>query len=229
FHIISRPALLGLAIILFSGVGFDKIVSAKKNGVMAQNGPPCPHFITEDGPDEDTTPDHVPTIPDPQTSECYLNRDVNNLLQPLELTSGISLNCRGHKIQPSTAGQPDNPATTAFDPVFSQPQLAIFLNEAHGITIENCVIDGGFDFGILAINSKDSEEGKNNPDAQQPHNKIFNNTVNASYVAINLMASDRFEIELNRATYFVRGGAAILVHYDSDRNVIKNNTILGDF
>jgi hypothetical protein len=191
------------------------------------NGPPCPHFLVREGDDANTEPDHVPTTP--FQSECRLHRDVIGLVEPLKLESGIKLNCQGHKILPAAAGRPDNPATPGFDPVFSQPQLAIFLNNVHGIAIENCVIDGGFDFGILAINSSVPEDVKNDPELlEQYRNKIFNNTIDASYTAIHLMASDDFDVTQNRITYFALGGAGIFVDYGSDVNELKNNTIKAD-
>ena len=222
-------------IIMIIGVfhGSREVAGVKK--VLAQenipNGPPCPHFLVQDGDDADTEPDHVPTTP--FGSECRLNRDVIGLVEPLKLESGIKLNCQGHKILPSAAGQPDNPITPEFDAVFSQPQLVIFLNELHGTEIQNCQIgdenDYGFDFGILAINSKVPEDVKNDPTVlEQLRNKVINNEINASYVAINLTASDNFELIGNIITYFVRGGSAILVQYGSQMNTIKYNTITGD-
>ena len=156
-----------------------------------------------------------------QGNYCTLKKDIV-LQAPIDLPSDTKLDCKGHKIMPSQAGEPDNPSTQAFDPVFSQPQLAVFMNGVHGIILKDCVIDGGFDFGVLAINSKDTDSKRG------PRNKIFNNTIEASYVALHLMASDYFEIKQNRLIHFVRGGASVLLDFNSDNNIIENNTVIGD-
>src|SRR5262249_57424854 len=58
----------------------------------------------------------APTVE--QGNHCILKKDVV-LKAPIELASNTKLDCKGYKILPSQGGQPDDPATKAFDPVFS--------------------------------------------------------------------------------------------------------------
>ncbi len=135
----------------------------------------------------------------------------------------MTLDCQGHKILPASPGQPDNPATPAFDPVFSQPQLAVLFNGALGTDMRDCVVEGGFDYGVLAINSK-TKLGFPHEPSTISHNKIM-----ASNVAIHLMNSDNFDIKHNLIKNFNRGGAAVHIQFNSDNNVVKANTIVSEF
>jgi hypothetical protein len=115
-------------------IGFLVFAGTVGIGVVAEAarppaGPVCPHFLVKDGNDADYRPDRVQTIP--VDGECLLDRDVVDVVQALQLKSGTQLNCQGHLILPSISGQPDDPLTTAFDAVFSQPQLAVFASECH--------------------------------------------------------------------------------------------------
>jgi hypothetical protein len=188
------------------------------------SGPLCPHFVVQDGDDADTEPDHIPTTP--KDGECLLRRDVVGLVRPLRLASGVRLDCQDHQILPSAAGRPNDPLTPQFDPVFSQPQLAFFLRDVEGIAIRNCRIgspgDYGFDFGILAVNSK-------SPTASgSPRSQIVDNEIHASYGAVHLIASDDFDIESNRIVYFVQGGTAVHLEHGSQGNTVESNDIVGD-
>src|SRR5688572_20358554 len=102
----STPgSVLGIATLSLAGMALASPTTA------SSAGRPCPHFITQDGPDADTSPDHVPTVPVPGSSDCALNRDVENLLETLELSSGTSLDCRGHKITPASKGVSGDPTS----------------------------------------------------------------------------------------------------------------------
>jgi parallel beta helix pectate lyase-like protein len=208
--------VLALATLSLAGMGLASPGSpSKAASTVVTVGRRCPQFITQDGPDEDTTPDHVPTIPDPESSDCVLTRDVENLLETLELSSGTSLDCRGHKITPASRGISGDPTSR------SKPELAVFLHDVTNVQIKNCVIEG-FDHGIFAGNNKALTSGP-------PTSFIVGNTIDARFVALHLTASDRFLVEGNSITWRTRGGAAVFMHFDSDQNVVKDNLIMGDF
>jgi hypothetical protein len=123
------------------------------------------------------------------------------------VTSNITLNCQSHKIAPKL-----NQVTGR------RPEVAIVLNGAQNVKIKNCIIEN-FDFGIFAINSK------RDPDSNVPPIQIFNNDIKANFVGISFMSVDSSEIRGNRLKSDTRGGRAIYVGRDSDRNRILNNEI----
>lgn len=132
------------------------------------------------------------------------------LLKTLRLASNTTLNCQGHKLSPTSVGA--NLITR------SKPEVAIFLNGAQNVQIQNCVIEG-FDFGIFATKSKAA------PAVTFTGNKIVKNIINANFVAISLASVDNTEISRNNITYTAAGGKGISVARDSDLNRISNNTI----
>jgi hypothetical protein len=124
----------------------------------------------------------------PQTKalggQCVLSGDVR-LVKTLRLASDRKLNCKGHKLMPTTTGSDISKR--------SQPEVAIFLNGLQNVQIQNCVIDG-FDFGIFAIKSKVPLELEGNQGAlAQRRNKILQNTINARFMAIGLASVDNTE------------------------------------
>jgi hypothetical protein len=157
-----------------------------------------------------------------QGGQCMLNGDVT-LSKTLRLTSNTKLNCKGHKLRPTTI-----PTTGSDLTKRSAPEVAIFLNGVENIQIQNCVIEG-FDFGIFAIKSKVPAGLRGDQGAlAQRRNKILQNTVNARFLAISLATVDNTEIKDNTIKYTTAGGKGIYVGRDSDLNRINNNTITGD-
>jgi hypothetical protein len=138
--------------------------------------------------------------------QCALESDVDlAAIGSVEIGSGTHLNCRGHRIHTSL------PGTSISDR--SQPEVGIFLREVEGVTIQNCVLEG-FDFPILAINSKHGSP-----------NSLLHNTVVGRYSGITLVAVDNTRIKDSDISYTTPGGLGIAVLRDSDNNEIKNNVI----
>src|SRR5271165_4745050 len=79
-----------------------------------------------------------PTVP--EGNACVLNNDVV-LTSTLILPSHTTLDCKNHKMTPTS------PGTVVDSTTRSTPQVAVFLNGAQGITIQNCDIRE-FDHGI---------------------------------------------------------------------------------
>jgi hypothetical protein len=154
-------------------------------------------------------------------SKCVLSHDVV-LSNALQLSSFTHLNCQGHRLTPVIPGQLGDVSSR------SLPEVALLLFDAHGVKVQNCNIDG-FDFGVLALKSKVSEEERDEPGAlARLRNRILDNTISARFAAISLLSADNTEIEGNRITFTTRGGRGILVQLDSDINSIKDNVIIGD-
>lgn len=167
--------------------------------------------------------DHNPTCPTPTVAEggqCVLSADAV-LTQTLRLPSGTKLNCKGHRLMPAAAGTLDDPRTVANEFQPSQPELAIILRGAYDTKIQNCHIDG-FDFGILVTETKAPDE---DTESSQTQNKILANTIDVRTNAITLLKSDRVLIADNQLTYAAERGRGVVVEFDSDENLIVNNTI----
>lgn len=165
-----------------------------------------------------------PTCPFPtieQGRQCVLKEDAA-LPQTLELGSNTMLNCQGHALTPIARGIVGDPNTR------STPEAAIFLRAVHSVSIQNCRIDG-FDFGVLAMDSKLSADIKNNGVAQTIRNRVRQNTINVRFIGVHLMSVDNTEVANNEIRWFTLGGAGILVHRDSDLIDVRNNRITGDF
>jgi hypothetical protein len=141
----------------------------------------------------------------------------------LELAPFSRLDCRGHRLTPSVSGTPDDTRTPENEFSPSVPEVAIYLNAARGVTVQNCVIDG-FDFGIEVANAKLPAESRHH---DRLVNRFLRNTI-SGWVPIQVVGADDNLIEGNRLTYGqgARGGG-IQIWADSDRNIIRNNTILG--
>ena len=146
------------------------------------------------------------------SSGCVLDTDLV-LARPLELSSFTTLDCRGHRILPSSPGG----GTTPPSYVPSVPAIAIAITGERGVDVKNCVIGhdvARFDFGIIAINSK-------NP-GRDGH-RIRNNEIHARDSAITLLRVDGARVTDNVLTW--TNGFGILVARDSDRNRISSNVL----
>lgn len=154
----------------------------------------------------------LPFVKNKVTGECILKLNTNIILsKPIVLASNTKLNCQGMPLVPVRRGV-SNSSTR------SQPEVAIFINGAQNVQIRNCSING-FDFGIFAINGKRRQVSAN------PPLQIFQNKIDARFVGISLMSVDDTEIRGNRLGLSTRGGRAIYVGRDSDRNRILDNKI----
>jgi Right handed beta helix region/Periplasmic copper-binding protein (NosD) len=169
-----------------------------------------------------------PSCPPPtleRGNQCVLQEDVV-LEETLELASDTKLNCRGHKLTPATVGVLDEPRTSENEFQPSKPELAILINEANSVTIQNCSIED-FDFGILSIKTKTPEDLKDNHGAvAQLSNKILQNNINVRTTGIHLLQSDNTLIAGNRVTYHSVGGRGIVLQLNSDNNKIIGNKIV---
>src|SRR5579885_3438201 len=141
--------------------------------------------------------------------QCVLQADVI-LTDTLWIPSGTNFNCQGHRITPSATGVLDDPRTTAnaFQP--SRPELALFVDQAQNVTIQNCVVSG-FDFGIIVAQSKNTSVNRN----VQIVNKILANTIDVRTNPIDVINSDDVLISGNRVTYASERGRGIIVDFDS--------------
>lgn len=139
--------------------------------------------------------------------QCVLTADAT-LEHTLIPANNTILNCQSHRMVARHQGKD---LTTR-----STPEVAIFLSAAENVQIKNCVI-AGFDFGIFAINSK-------HPPGSAPI-QILQNKILARFVAISLMSIDDAEIRGNLLSWRTKGGRALYVGRDSDRNKILDNHI----
>jgi hypothetical protein len=154
-------------------------------------------------------------------SQCVLDSDVT-LTATLRLDPFTHLNCRSHKILPSS------PATASQGSI---PGIAIVLVEAYGTKIQNCVIgedDTRFsDYGILLLKSKIAEDLKNDPSAVSSlRNQILSNEIHAWFRGISVVKSDSTQISDNIVTYNSRQFNGIDVFTDSNENLITNNLVI---
>src|SRR6266850_2740247 len=149
-------------------------------------------------------------------SQCVLEGDVV-LDATLDIDSFTHLNCQGHKILPSS--------TSGIGIVHSAPEVAIFLNGAYGSKIQNCIIGDAthpFDFGIVIAKSKIPPD-----QADDSKNKVLNNEIRTRVAGVQVFEADNTHISGN--TFESIGGCSygIAVEYDSDRNLITDNTLIG--
>lgn len=160
----------------------------------------------------------IAQCPQPETTEnalgeCVLISD-RTLTRTLPLPSNTTLNCQQHTLSRQTLGR----GTAIADR--SNPEVAIFLNGVQNVLIKNCTFKE-FDFAIFAINSK------RNPDSAPPI-RLLNNTIVSRFAGISLISVDDAEIRDNKVTSITKGGRAIYVGRNSDRNRILNNEIRVD-
>jgi len=141
------------------------------------------------------------------SGKCVLTQNVT-LTKTLILPPTTSLDCRSHTLFPRHQGKDLT--------IRSTPEVAIFLNAAQNVQIKNCVMLG-FDFGVFAINSKQ-------PPGGAPI-QLLQNEVRARFVAVSLMKVDDAEIKGNLLEWRTKGGRALYVGRDSDRNKILDNHI----
>jgi len=170
------------------------------------------------------------SCPPPTSSEngkCVLASDVV-LTQTLWLSSGTTLDCKGHRMTPSVDGQgsvyqPNRLGTFGFLPSTpSVPNTAVLLaGDTSGVTVKNCVIEN-FDFGVVIANSK-------LPNASKPEsrNRIVNNTLNNRYRGVEIIAADGNEVSGNSINSFGSASGGVGIEHDSDDNLIKDNSYVG--
>ena len=142
-----------------------------------------------------------------QGSHCVLEQDVV-LTETLVLASHTRLNCKGHSISPVATGK----GSTATTHVASTPEVAIVLQSAEDVEIENCRIGGGFDFGITIFASTGA--------------KIKGNEIHTRMQGITLIESDDNRISENEIRWSSGGGVGISILRNSDRNRISGNTLV---
>lgn len=143
---------------------------------------------------------------------CVLDED-RVLSATIELPSFTTLDCRGHRILPIAVGT----GTTQASYVPSVPTLAIAITGERGVRVRNCAIGADsprFDFGIIAINSKDA--GKDG-------HRIHDNEIHARDAAITFLRVDDARVNNNVITW--TNGAGISFARDSDRNRVNNNVM----
>jgi hypothetical protein len=138
--------------------------------------------------------------------KCVLTQNVT-LTKTLILAPNTTLNCQSHTLFPLHQGKDLT--------IRSTPEVAMFLNAAQNVQIKNCVMLG-FDFGVFAIES--------HPPVS-PGIQILQNKIRARFVAISLMSVDDAEIKSNLLEWRTKGGRALYVGRDSDRNKILDNHI----
>jgi hypothetical protein len=167
-------------------------------------------FATQTSPSAETS--GCPAGTRATGSSCVLDSDLV-LTEPLELHSFTTLNCRGHRILPSSAGQGATPETY----VPSVPATAVAITGDRGVDVRNCVIgvDGArFDFGILAIDAKQ---------AGRFGHRIHDNEIHARDSAITFLRVDDARVNDNVITW--SAGFGISFARDSDRNRVTNNDL----
>jgi hypothetical protein len=145
-------------------------------------------------------------------SACVLDADLV-LSDTIELPSFTTLDCRGYRILPSAVGS----GTTQASYIPSAPALAIAITGERGVVVRNCAIgaEGArFDFGVIAINSKDA--GKDG-------HRIHNNEIHARDSAITFLRVDDARVNNNVITW--TNGSGISFARDSDRNRVNNNVM----
>ncbi|HUE82842.1 MAG TPA: Calx-beta domain-containing protein [Pyrinomonadaceae bacterium] len=143
-------------------------------------------------------------------NSCVLNGDLV-LSTTLELSSFTTLNCRGRRILPFSSGSGTTPDT--YQP--SVPALAIAITGERKVDVQNCIIgENGnrFDFGIIAINSKN---------AGRSRHRIQDNEIHARDSAITMLRVDDARVNANIITW--TNGFGIWFTRDSDRNRVTSN------
>jgi hypothetical protein len=155
-------------------------------------------------------------------SQCVLEGDLA-LTETLDLASGTHLNCLGHKLSASTVGTPDIAATSAAEYSPSVPEVAVLVNGARTIKIQNCLIED-FDFGILVANSKRAAVVAGSSDKIL----ITGNTINSHYYGVRVLASDDVRVERNVISFARQArGKGVWVQGDSDYIDVVQNEVDG--
>jgi Right handed beta helix region len=207
----------------------DECLSAIDPYTGAQTNPDCPSPESEHTSITAVIANLLkldPSCPAPtksQGSQCVLNGDVI-LDATLDVTSGTHLNCKGHRLSPTTPGVPllGTP---------SEPEVAILLNEAYSVTIQNCIIGDAtkaFDFGIVIAKSKiPPDQADDFKAVGLLSNKVLDNEIRTRAAGVEVLEADYTHISGN--TFESIGGCSqgIVVQYDSDRNLITDNTLIG--
>jgi Right handed beta helix region len=121
-------------------------------------------------------------------------------------------------LQPGVA---DDPATAFDETVYASPMVAFLFNGAHGVTLQDCTVDG-FDVGIHARNSKHPA----GPAANQLGNTILSNTFQIRYSGICLLDVDDMQISDNDITATSSVATSISVWRDSDRNLVQRSWLV---
>lgn len=152
------------------------------SGTTARDACPPPFIVADlDHPDHHT--------------RCILEGDATlGATLPID-HSQLTLDCRGHTLRPAQPGVPDDPATDADQTVYASPMVAFLFNGAHGVTLQDCLVDG-FDFGIHARNSKHPA----GPTTDQLGHKILSHTFHVRYSGICLIDVDDMQISDNDIT-----------------------------
>jgi len=174
----------------------------------------------------------APTCPPPfkpQLGICVIrqNQTISTTIEP---TSNTTLDCQNSVLSAATPGT----RVDGWPGSRSNPEVAIFLNDVQNVVIQNCTIQG-FDFGIIAINSKRellpqrAKKGRAAKTISFVPNKILKNNITARFTPISLMSVDETEIKNNALTYLTMGGRGLYVGRNSDGNVIQSNKIIADF
>lgn len=143
---------------------------------------------------------------------CVLDADLV-LTDTIELSSFTILDCRGHRILPTAVGS----GLTQASYVPSVPAVAIAITGDREVRVRNCKIGAvsvRFDFGIIAMNSKDA--GKDG-------HRIHNNEIHARDSAVTFLRVDDARVNDNFITW--TNGAGISFVRDSDRNRVNNNVM----
>lgn len=149
---------------------------------------------------------------------CVLTQ--NEVLdKTIDLSSGMVLDCQGHKLTPALRGK-EPTGTNASVP--SVPVAAIFLNDATGVHVRNCVIED-FDFGIVIIRDEEAEQLSPRQRLAQ-RNIISASVIDTLYNGINIIQADNIEITGNRITSRA-AAAGIQILLDSDSLHIHHNQI----
>ena len=136
------------------------------------------------------------------------------LHESLVLPRFTTLNCRGHRILPTAAGQ----GTTSATYEASKPAAAIVVTGDRGVDVRNCIIgqDGArFDFGVIALESKN---------ASSSGHRIHDNEIHARDTGIVFLRVDDAQVNDNVITWTTGFGVSFL--RDSDRNRVNENTLV---
>jgi hypothetical protein len=207
----------------------DDCLSAIDPDTGAQTNPDCPSPESDHAAITAVIANLLkldPSCPAPtksQGSQCVLNGDVI-LDATLDVMSGTHLNCKGHKLSPTTPGVP-SPGTP------SEPEVAILLNEAYGVTVQNCIIGDAtkpFDFGIVIAKSKiPPDQADDFKAVGLLGNKVLNNGIRTRAAGVQVFEADNTHISGNTVESIGGCSQGIVVQYDSDSNLITDNTLIG--
>jgi hypothetical protein len=201
--------------------------------------PSCPSFPICDDASDPICATQYQTVPDQNGQSCTLTRDVI-IANTIVLPSFVQLDCAGFAITPRKSVSADccpsngTSCSSSKNCETSDPELAIFLNGAYGVTIQNCSIgashgvEAPFDFGILSFNNKsDQSLAGDAASLAVLQNRIVDNpAIHARFIAVNLAFSDNTLIGNNPSvTTFQRGSNVVAAHMSSSSNSIIGNNI----